>query len=69
MPSRVAEGSGRRSAEEEAPMRCAGRWVLATLAAAAAATADDVIMDELNSKRFTAVRTPQPSCSPRQLCS
>lgn len=39
-------------------MRRAGRWVLATLAAAAAATADDVIMDELNSKHFTAVCLP-----------
>ena len=37
-------------------MRRAGRWVLATLAAGAAATADDVILEELNSKRFTAVR-------------
>jgi hypothetical protein len=64
MPSRVVEGSSRRSAEEEAPIRCAGRWVLATLAAAAAATADDVIMDQLNCKRFTAVRIPCQS-SPR----
>lgn len=57
-----SEQSARRNAEEEASLRRAGRWVLATLAVAAAATADDVVMTQLNSKRFTAVRKPLPSC-------